>query len=969
MIVGGNYTIDFAKVSNIPKFAINVKVGDSKRKISLTLLENNTAINLNNYTVVVACKKSDGNDIFNDVSIVDAVNGKCEIEITEQMLALDTDLPCEIVLYGANGVVATSSNFVIGRLSSVRNEKNIVSSNEFSALTKALVDVKDVNSKIEVERKRIDLLTRIENGQTEGNAELLDIRVGEDGVSYGLAGEAIRSQMRYLKSVVLPQNYLNIPKRLTEISVSSKRMEATFDSLLITELQGSSGHSGFNIVINSDIKSINFDIEHKDFGVNCGLYYYKGNSLLGGYKVVARDISSSIVTENIEFILDWNEINEGFALKGADNLRFIVWSRENSKKDGYNYLYNISINKFMGLENVNEKIYELEDELDIRTTNLENELDTKITNKELMVSNIKNYSTVATTSDFIGWGSNSNMVYDDGVITFSHNRDGNTGFSTRKLNIFEKDVLIKVSANILNIDGMLSVHVGGNKVSDNSITYYTIKPINTLGEFEIVIDLKDLMDKRGELKLNSIFIVFSNGSSTLSLEINNIEISVGNNLKCDGNTLTEILNNIIDDANEANNNISFDNVRKQYTYHANLSNLKSWAGGSFVIEDNKLFFSHEKTTGNSGVVSPSFTSLTNFITVKGKVIEINKNGESGKMQVVIIGKSASNGNTLYITTNYITEVGEFKHIIDLNNFAVYKDLDLTSPIEVLFGSVDQTSIVVEDYVVFEDNMGSADLVGENLTETCINFNNSINQIKSELTVLSGNSNNNILISPNGDKYIIQVTNDGDLVSIPVIPNKTLFIGNSLLLGHGTFGMCATDSKNDYYYHVTEYIKQYKPNAIFEKLLGAPFEQTETQEGINDWINNNINSKSTDFDLVIVQLGDNVNNDIRNELFKTTCKQLLEAIRSHMPKARVCWAGQWYSSQQRQDIIIKACIETGSTFIDIVDLRNKENEGKIGDIITKDDGITSEVISTGVASHPGNLGMKAIADRIIEILFN
>lgn len=149
MIVGGNYTIDFAKVSNIPKFTVSVKAGDSKRKISLTLLENNVVINLNNYTVVVACKKSDGTDIFNDVNIVDSINGKCEVEITEQMLALDTDLPCEIVLYGINGVVATSSNFVIGRVSSVRDNKNIVSSSEFITLSNALTKVTNINKKMD----------------------------------------------------------------------------------------------------------------------------------------------------------------------------------------------------------------------------------------------------------------------------------------------------------------------------------------------------------------------------------------------------------------------------------------------------------------------------------------------------------------------------------------------------------------------------------------------------------------------------------------------------------------------------------------------------------------------------------------------------------------------------------------------------------------------------------------------------
>ena len=67
-------------------------------------------------------------------------------------------------------------------------------------------DIETINSQmenkvkkieLEVERKRIDLLTKVENGETEGNTELLDIRVGVNGVSYETAGESVRSQFLY----------------------------------------------------------------------------------------------------------------------------------------------------------------------------------------------------------------------------------------------------------------------------------------------------------------------------------------------------------------------------------------------------------------------------------------------------------------------------------------------------------------------------------------------------------------------------------------------------------------------------------------------------------------------------------------------------------------------------------------------------------------------------------------------------
>ena len=65
---------------------------------------------------------------------------------------------------------------------------------DISAINSTL-QTKVNNSDLDVERKRIDMLTKIESGQTEGNAELLDIRIGHDGEEYDTAGSAIREQI------------------------------------------------------------------------------------------------------------------------------------------------------------------------------------------------------------------------------------------------------------------------------------------------------------------------------------------------------------------------------------------------------------------------------------------------------------------------------------------------------------------------------------------------------------------------------------------------------------------------------------------------------------------------------------------------------------------------------------------------------------------------------------------------------
>ena len=61
------------------------------------------------------------------------------------------------------------------------------------------VDTKATQEDLEIERARISNLTA-NAGDTDGNAELLDIRVGFDGVTYQTAGDATRALSNYMKS-------------------------------------------------------------------------------------------------------------------------------------------------------------------------------------------------------------------------------------------------------------------------------------------------------------------------------------------------------------------------------------------------------------------------------------------------------------------------------------------------------------------------------------------------------------------------------------------------------------------------------------------------------------------------------------------------------------------------------------------------------------------------------------------------
>lgn len=224
---------------------------------------------------------------------------------------------------------------------------------------------------------------------------------------------------------------------------------------------------------------------------------------------------------------------------------------------------------------------------------------------------------------------------------------------------------------------------------------------------------------------------------------------------------------------------------------------------------------------------------------------------------------------------------------------------------------------------------------------------------------------NFFTAPNGEAYLLQVSVDGNLMMTPQVPSKALFIGNSLLIGFGTFGMAASDREHDYYHLINQVIVGKKSGYTASKMSGTSWESAITTETQTAFLNNTLLPElSEDLDLVIVQLGDNVNTDAKKAVFADGCRSMLEFIRTNAPKARVAWVGAWYQTAEKQSQMAEACRSTGCTFIDIWDLATSENRSAIGNTYTDSSGNVQTITSAGVASHPGDSGFKAIANRVL-----
>lgn len=371
-------------------------------------------------------------------------------------------------------------------------------------------------------------------------------------------------------------------------------------------------------------------------------------------------------------------------------------------------------------------------------------------------------------------------------------------------------------------------------------------------------------------------------------------------------------------------------------------------------------------------------------------------------------KVKKNDGTYELNTYKELASGNNDVLIDLNWFAVYKDAtEITFFFSFNSKTLSKCDILLKEPMMITE-YGQYSTYGSTLGKWLSNIDTKISGDNAEKDSVS------FVVSPNGTKYAQQIDDNGNTVNIPVIPSKVVFIGNSLLAGFNTFGMCASDNENDYAYLFKSYVDSLGNDTNIVKIPSADWESITSLSGKENWVNANITSdKLSGANLVVIQLGDNVNTDEKISVFKEGASYLVSYIRQNVPNARVCWVGSWYS-QANMEIVKEVCRNKGCLFVDIRSLNVVENRAKIGDIVDRgqsyslsyninnytDDTTNKKltviftvdgteytsivpyesysfsngtitingqyqiVSNNGIASHPGNKGFKAITNTML-----
>lgn len=198
------------------------------------------------------------------------------------------------------------------------------------------------------------------------------------------------------------------------------------------------------------------------------------------------------------------------------------------------------------------------------------------------------------------------------------------------------------------------------------------------------------------------------------------------------------------------------------------------------------------------------------------------------------------------------------------------------------------------------------------------------------------------------------------------PQKVLFVGNSLTLHgpkadidwHGNWGMAASSQDTDYVHLVIKSLttKQGLPPVTMIKNV-AEFERAHANYDVAGKFADAAAFKA---DLVILCIGENVpalKTPDATAKYQEQVTALLRTLRSN-PKAQVIVRSSFWANEAKDTAMRKACEAVGGTFVDISALSKDERNFARSERPFK---------HAGVANHPGDRGMAAIAEAIMKTI--
>jgi len=208
----------------------------------------------------------------------------------------------------------------------------------------------------------------------------------------------------------------------------------------------------------------------------------------------------------------------------------------------------------------------------------------------------------------------------------------------------------------------------------------------------------------------------------------------------------------------------------------------------------------------------------------------------------------------------------------------------------------------------------------------------------------------------------KATGDDDLKVGTLRVGKILFLGNSITLHGpapsigwtGNWGMAASARDRDYVHQMLDRISKSAggtPEVMIRNI--ADFERQLIDFDIGEALKQEL---AFEADVVILAIGENASSPTTDEArkrFSGALENLLDLLNQHgHPKLFV--RSQFWPDAEKDRLLKQSCDNAGGIFVDI---------GKLGTDPANSARSERQIEHEGVAGHPGDKGMAAIADEL------
>lgn len=221
----------------------------------------------------------------------------------------------------------------------------------------------------------------------------------------------------------------------------------------------------------------------------------------------------------------------------------------------------------------------------------------------------------------------------------------------------------------------------------------------------------------------------------------------------------------------------------------------------------------------------------------------------------------------------------------------------------------------------------------------------------------------LLLSLTTDLLPIRAARGSDSLQIGKLRvNKVLLLGNSITLHGpapkigwtGNWGMAASSEEKDYVHLLINRITKEagsKPEVKVKNI--ADFERRLTDYKLSNELKDEL---SFEADVIVIALGENASSlktDEAKAQFETAFSNLFVELKQH-GQPTIFVRSQFWQDTEKDRLMQKTCEAAGGTFLDMSKLgRDETNYARA----------ERKIEHSGVAGHPGDKGMQAIADAL------